>query len=229
MSDLLQTKLGYTFKRHALLRNAITHPSFVNEHKLDLSESNARLEFLGDAVLQLAMSDYLYHRHLDMPEGELTKMRASLVCENGLATIAKNLELGNFLLLGQGEAKEGGREKDSILSDDLEAIFGAVYLDGGIEETRHVIVSLFEPHIDRVLKQARDFKSTLQEILQKNGSETATYMIINEEGPAHQKTFTAQVSHRGKPLGVGIGQSKKAAEQEAAKIALDKLNLRPSE
>ena len=225
MSDQLQTKLGYTFKRHALLKNAITHPSFVNEQKLDLSESNARLEFLGDAVLQLAISDYLYHLHPDMTEGELTKRRASLVCEAGLSTIAKNLELGNFLLLGQGEAKEGGREKDSILSDALEAIFGAVFLDGGIEETRHVILSLFEPHIDKVLKQARDFKSTLQEHLQKNGAATATYAIVHDEGPPHQKTFTSEVYHMGKVLGAGKGQSKKAAEQEAAKMALESLNL----
>jgi len=225
MSDQLQTKLGYTFKRHALLRNAITHPSFVNEQKLALSESNARLEFLGDAVLQLAISDYLYHRHPDMPEGELTKMRASLVCEAGLATIAKNLELGNFLLLGQGEAKEGGREKGSILSDALEAVFGAVFLDGGVEETRHVILSLFEPHIDKVLKQAKDFKSTLQELLQKNGHETAGYSIVHEDGLPHQKVFTAQVSHRGKVLGTGKGPSKKTAEQEAAKMALESMGV----
>jgi ribonuclease-3 len=167
MNDKIESRLGYTFKRHALLKHAITHPSFVHEHGIDSTESNARLEFLGDAVLQLVVSDYLYHIHPDMPEGELTKMRSGLVCELSLATVAKELKFGDFLLLGQGEVKEGGRAKDSILADAMEAIIGAMYLDGGIEETRNIIERLFMSNTDKLLRQAQDFKSTLQEYLQK--------------------------------------------------------------
>ena len=225
MSDELQTKLGYTFKRHALLRSALTHSSFAHEQKLEPIESNERLEFLGDAVLELCISDLLYHRYADMDEGELTKKRATFVCESTLAEIAKKLGLGNFLLLGQGEAREGGRGKDSILADALESIIGAVFLDGGIEETSNVIKNLFEPIVDKKSKQTTDSKSMLQEILQKKNKTTATYTIIHEEGPPHQKTFTASVSHEGRKLGTGKGSSKKAAEQEAAKAALEKMKM----
>ena len=224
MTDILQTKLGYTFKRHALLRSALTHSSFAHEQKLNPAESNQRLEFLGDAVLELCISDVLYHRYADMDEGELTKKRASFVCESTLAEIAKDLGLGNFLLLGQGEAREGGREKDSILADALESILGAVFLDGGIEETSNIVRNLFGPVMDKKIKQTTDSKSLLQEILQKQSKTTASYEIIHEEGPPHQKIFTSSVFHDGKKLGTGKGSSKKAAEQEAAKAALEKMN-----
>jgi ribonuclease-3 len=223
MSDQLQTNLGYTFKRHSLLKHAITHSSFVHEQKLDASDSNERLEFLGDAVLELCISDFLYHRYPDMSEGDLTKKRASLVCETSLASLARGLSIGNFILLGQGEASEGGREKESILSDVFESILGAIFLDGGLEEVRALILRLYEPIADKVSKQSKDFKSALQEYLQKNSHETAIYTIINEEGPPHKKIFTAQASHKGKILGTGTGGSKKAAEQEAAKVALEKV------
>ena len=223
MSDELQTKLGYTFKRHALLRSALTHSSFAHEHKLSSAESNQRLEFLGDAVLELCISDVLYHRYADMDEGELTKRRALFVCESTLAEIAKKLGLGNFLLLGQGEAREGGREKDSILADALESILGAVFLDGGIEETSNIVRNLFEPIMDKKSKHTTDSKSLLQEILQKQSKTTAFYEIIHEEGPPHRKIFTSSVFHDGKKLGTGKGSSKKAAEQEAAKAALEKM------
>jgi len=226
MSDELQTRLGYTFKRHNLLRHAVTHASFIHEQKLAASESNERLEFLGDAVLELCISDFLYHRYSDMAEGDLTKRRASLVCEGSLAGIARSLKLGSFLLLGQGEAQEGGREKDSILSDALESILGAVFLDGGMEEVRQVVLRLFEPIVDKAVRQVKDHKSTLQEYLQKQSQETATYEIIREEGPPHQKTFTSQAIHKGKVLGTGTGASKKAAEQAAAKMALEKLRIK---
>ena len=226
MSDELQTGLGYTFRRHALLRHAVTHSSFVHEHGLDHAHSNERLEFLGDAVLELCISDFLYHRFPEMAEGDLTKRRAGLVCESSLAELARSLKLGNFLLLGQGEAHEGGREKDSILSDALESVLGAVFLDGGLEEARLVVMRLFEPIVDKVVKQLKDYKSTLQEYLQKNSHETATYTIIKEEGPPHHRVFTAQASHRDKVLGKGSGGSKKAAEQAAAKMALETIGIK---
>jgi len=221
MSGELQTNLGYTFERHGLLRNAVTHTSFAHEQKLNPLDSNERLEFLGDAVIELCISDMLYHKYPDLAEGELTRKRASLVCESSLAALARSIKLGKFLLLGQGEAREGGREKDSILSDAFESVIGAMYLDGGMEETLHVIKRLFEPLLDA--PQEKDSKSTLQEILQKNGDETATYEIISEEGPPHQRIFTANAIHKGKVLGTGTGTSKKAAEQEAAYMALKSL------
>jgi len=223
MSDQLQTKLGYEFKRHSLLKHAITHASFVHEQQLSQSDSNERLEFLGDAVLELCISDFLYHRYPDLPEGELTKKRAALVCEATLAKLARSLLVGEFILLGQGEAAEGGRNKDSILSDVMESILGAIYLDGGLEEVHALILRMYEPIADKASRQTKDFKSTLQEYLQKNGNETAIYTIINEEGPAHKKLFTAQAMHKNKVLGTGTGNSKKLAEQEAAKMALEKL------
>ncbi|MCL2199961.1 MAG: ribonuclease III [Defluviitaleaceae bacterium] len=222
MSDL-QTNLGYTFGRHSLLKHAITHSSFVHEQKLETADSNERLEFLGDAVLELCISDFLYHRYPEMNEGELTKKRATLVCEATLATLARKLKIGEFILLGQGEAAEGGREKDSILSDVFESILGAIFLDGGMEEVRALILRLYEPIADKTSKKTKDFKSTLQEVLQKQSHETALYTIIKEEGPAHKKEFTAQASHQGKILGTGVGGSKKTAEQEAAKMALETL------
>lgn len=223
MSDQLQSNLGYTFKRHSLLKHAITHSSFVHEQKLDPSDSNERLEFLGDAVLELCVSDFLYHRYPDMSEGDLTKKRATLVCESCLAGLARSLNIGNFLLLGQGESAEGGREKDSILSDAMESILGAVFLDGGLEEARALVLSLYKSIADNASKQAKDYKSALQEFLQKNSHETAIYTITKEDGSAHKKTFTAQATHKGKILSTGTGGSKKSAEQEAAKMALKKL------
>ena len=225
MSDQLQTNLGYTFARHSLLKHAITHSSFVHEQKLSVSDSNERLEFLGDAVLELCISDFLYHRYPDMTEGDLTKKRASLVCEASLAGLARSLKIGEFLLLGQGEAAEGGREKDSILSDAMESILGAIFLDGGLEEARALILRLFEPIADKATSKIKDYKSTLQEHLQKKNDGTATYKIINEDGPPHRKTFTAQAIYKGKMLGSGKGGSKKQAEQDAAKAALKALKI----
>jgi len=223
MSDALQTKLGYDFKRNALLRQAVTHTSFVHEQGLNQDESNERLEFLGDAVLELCISDFLYHRFPDLTEGELTQRRARLVCEETLAKVARALQLGDYLLLGQGEAREKGREKDSILSDALESVFGALYLDGGLDAVQNIVVRLFSFIADDAKKLGKDHKTTLQEVLQKNSRETAVYKIISEEGPAHKKIFTAEVSHQGKALGDGVGGSKKEAEQKAAAVALLRL------
>jgi ribonuclease-3 len=220
MSDQLQTNLGYEFKRHSLLKHAITHSSFVHEQKLHQLDSNERLEFLGDAVLELCMSDFLYHRYPEMSEGDLTKKRAALVCESTLATLARGLSIGTFILLGQGEASEGGREKDSILSDVFDSILGAIFLDGGIEEVRALILRLYEPIADKTSVGKKDYKTALQEHLQRKGNATAVYSIIKETGPAHKKVFTAQATHKGKVIGTGTGASKKNAEQEAARVAL---------
>ena len=223
MSDALQTQLNYDFKRTALLRQAVTHSSFVHEQGLKQDESNERLEFLGDAVLELCISDFLYHRFSHLSEGELTQRRAKLVCEDTLASVAKSLKLGEYLLLGQGEAREKGREKPSILSDALESVFGAIYLDGGLDAVRNLIGRLFSPLAEDAKKTAKDNKSILQEILQKNSRETAVYEITSEEGPPHKKQFTAMVLHQGKILGRGNGRSKKEAEQAAATQALTKF------
>ena len=223
MSDALQTQLNYDFKRSALLRQAVTHTSFVHEQGLGADESNERLEFLGDAVLELCISDFLYHRYSHLSEGELTQRRAKLVCEDTLAGVAKNIKLGDYLLLGQGEAREKGREKPSILSDALESVFGAIYLDGGLDAVRNVITRLFASLAEDAKKTAKDSKSVLQELLQKNSRETAVYEIISEDGPAHKKEFVARVLHQKKMLGKGAGRSKKEAEQAAAAEALAKL------
>ena len=223
MSDALQTQLGYDFKRTALLRQAVTHSSFVHEQGLGADESNERLEFLGDAVLELCISDFLYHKYSNLTEGQLTQRRANLVCESTLAGVARTLKLGDYLLLGQGEAREKGREKDSILSDALESVFGAIFLDGGIDAIRNIIFGIFAPLAEKATKQKKDSKSTLQELLQKNSRETAVYEIISESGPSHQRLFTSNVSHMGKMLGKGQGRSKKEAEQNAAKVALAKI------
>jgi len=223
MSDALQTQLKYDFKRTALLRQAVTHSSFVHEQGLGPDESNERLEFLGDAVLEICISDFLYHRFANLSEGELTQRRAKLVCEATLAGIAKNIKLGDYLLLGQGEAREKGREKHSILSDALESVFGAIYLDGGLDAVRDVINRMFAPLAEDAKKTSKDSKSVLQELLQKNSRETAVYEIISEEGPPHKRQFAAMVLHKGKELGSGTGRSKKDAEQAAATQALAKL------
>ena len=220
MSDNLQTLLGYDFKRSALLRQAVTHASFIHEQGLPQDESNERLEFLGDAVLELCISDFLYHKFSNVPEGELTQLRANLVCEPTLAGIARELKLGSYLLLGQGEAREKGREKDSILADALEAVFGALYLVGGLDVVRNTIVRLFSHIASKPAKRAKDSKSLLQEILQKNSRETAIYAIVSESGPDHQKHFVAEVSHNNVKLSRGEGKTKKEAEQQAAKAAL---------
>jgi ribonuclease-3 len=213
----LQKKLGYVFKQPSLLMQALTHSSYANERGTE--SCNERLEFLGDAVLEVTVSDFLYHRYRTLSEGELTKKRASLVYESSLADTARDCGLGPLLRLGRGEAMSGGGRRDSILSDAMEAVFGAVYLDGGFEAAREVILRLLSPKADQA-DLMKDYKSTLQEVLQKDSSETAEYKIIREEGPPHSREFTAQVTHRGRRLGEGTGRSKKEAEQNAARAAL---------
>jgi len=212
----LQKALGYTFRNEAHLRLALTHPST----KLP---DNQRLEFLGDAVLEFCVSDMLYQKYTGLQEGELTARRAALVCERTLSVLARSLDLGRCLVMGHGEEQTGGREKPSILADAMEAVLAAVYLDGGIEEARKVILRLFEEDEKLIAWCGHDDKSALQEYTQANGLDLPAYAIIAQEGPDHNRSFTAQVIIMGKPVAIGTGHSKKAAEQAAAKQALKQL------
>ena len=214
--------MGYMFNAPLLLRQAMTHASYVHEEKLGPNKSNERLEFLGDAVLELCVSDLLYNRFPDLPEGKLTRRRAGLVCEDSLAGLARELGVGDAILMGVGANQAGSRDFNSILSDAMEALFGAVYLDGGLMPVRALIFRLFEPLVDKVNAPPKDYKSALQEILQKNSRATAVYEISDAQGPSHNKTFTAYVTHMGVKIGEGKGRSKKEAEQNAAKEALKK-------
>ena len=222
--DNLQLALGYKFRNPKFLKQALTHKSYAYENQLSPSASNERLEFLGDAVLELGVSDCLFTLYPNMPEGKLTQSRASLVCESTLATLARDFSLGTYLLLGNGEDQSGGREKPSLLADVFEALLGAVYLDGGAEAARNLVVHLFTP-LATNLPQQRDAKSTLQEILQKKSGETAAYNTINQIGPPHERCFVVHVTHQGRILAQGSGRSKKEAEQNAAEAALEKMNF----
>ena len=219
----LQARLGYKFHAPILLQRAMTHASYVNEEGLKAADSNERLEFLGDAVLEVCVSDLLYHRFPNQPEGKLTQRRAGLVCEPTLAKLARDLGVGEALIMGVGASQSGGHELDSVLSDAMEALFGAVYLDGGFDAVRALIHRLVTPLADTISAPPRDYKTVLQEILQKNSKGTAVYRIIDENGPSHNKEFTAEVLYQGRVLGMGRGQSKKDAEQKAAHEALNGL------
>ena len=204
--------LGYTFRDEALLRRALTHPSVGKN-------DNQRLEFLGDAVLQLLMSEALYRSHPEEREGALTHRRALLVCEAALSAIAKKLGLGEALEMDKGEERTGGRDKPSVLCDTMEAVLAAVYLDGGMEAARGVVERCW-PDEDQVSRPLQDAKGALQEALQKDGGESPTYEIIGRSGPPHAPVFRAAVSWHGKKLAEGEGKTKKQAEQEAALSAL---------
>lgn len=217
-----ESVISYQFNDPELLIQALTHSSYANENKLKKNQSNERLEFLGDAVLELVTSDYLYTNYPKQLEGELTKYRASLVCEPSLAVIGKAIDIGKFLLLGKGEASSGGRRRASIVSDAVEALIGAIYLDGGIEKASDFIRNfLFRQIKDR--NHFIDSKTMLQEYIQKNSEIPLVYKVIDELGPDHDKEFTVVVSHNGFVIGTGIGKSKKEAEQRAALDALDKM------
>ena len=218
--EKLQKVIGYTFKDPALLEQALSHSSYANERKLP-SGSNERLEFLGDSVLSIVVSDYLY-KNLNVAEGELTKMRASLVCEKSLHIFAKQIDLGAFMLLGKGEENTGGRERPSILADAFEAVIAAIYLDGGMEPVSKHILRFMPKDIRHAKKPVfNDFKTVLQEIVQKNPEEKVEYVLIGEEGPDHNKRFVVEVCLNDQVIGKGSGKSKKEAEQLAAKEALE--------
>lgn len=220
---MLEKNLGYEFKKRELLNNALVHKSYIKKDG-NLS-NNERLEFLGDSVLGFTVAEYLYRNYKNLPEGELTKVRSTVVCESCLFKIAVKIGLGEAIYMGKGEEQSEGRKRPSILSDAMEAVFAAIYLDGGIDEAKRVILSLLKEEIENAVsgRDAKDYKTVLQELVQKNNSFAPTYMLIKEEGPDHAKIFTSAVSLNGEILGQGAGKTKKEAEKEAAKIALEKL------
>lgn len=217
---LLQQKIKYTFKDPDILRNALTHSSYANEtHSPEMS--NERLEFLGDAVLSIIVSDYLFQNFRHIPEGELTRLRAASVCERSLYEFAKKMGLGQHLFLSRGEQNTGGRERPSILADAFEALIAAIYLDGGIEKAREFVLSFVSVSIDGQQRLAfKDYKTALQEIIQQNPEDRLVYVPAGESGPDHNKTFRVEVTINSNIVGVGEGRSKKDAEQNAAKEAL---------
>lgn len=215
----LEGKLDYQFKNFTWLHKAMRHSSYTNEHHMDRLGCNERLEFLGDAILEMVSSEFLYDEYPNMPEGQLSKMRASLVCEPTLAFDAKELELGKYLLLGKGEERTGGRLRDSIVSDAVEATIGAIYKDGGLEPARRFILRYILNDVEH--KQLfHDSKTILQEKVQQVGGSVLEYAIVDEQGPDHDKCFIAEVKLNGKVIGRGKGRTKKAAEQQAAYQAL---------
>ena len=218
----LEEKIGYQFQNPALLENALTHSSYANEHRGEGLTSNERLEFLGDSVLGLLVADYLFHEHPDMPEGELTRTRAALVCEGSLYEVAKSLNLGRCLRLGKGEDAGGGRKRPSILADATEAMLAAVYLDGGMEAVRPIIRALILDK-ERENSAGRDYKTALQELVQRRPGATVSYRLVRERGPDHCRSFEMEASVDGGVIGTGEGRTKKEAEQMAAKAALEKL------
>ncbi|MGN0536891.1 MAG: ribonuclease III [Acutalibacteraceae bacterium] len=217
----LQKRIGYTFKNIEYLETALTHSSYANETKKSV-QCNERLEFLGDSVLSIVVSDYIFRNCPDLPEGELTKLRAYLVCEKTLCRFSKALGVGNCLRLSRGEHNLHGQDRPSILADAFEAIIAAIYMDGGLEEARRFILSFVKPEIDNPRPRLfKDYKTTLQEIIQQNPEEHLQYVLTGESGPDHNKHFTVEVHLNSNVIGKGGGRSKKEAEQQAAREALE--------
>ncbi len=224
--EKLEANLGYKFKNKGLLHNALSHSSYANETHSVLG-SYERLEFLGDAVLSLVVAQYLYEKFPDKPEGELTKLRASLVCEKSLCNFARELEIGDFLLLGKGEEQSGGRERASILADVFEAILAAMYLDGGMDVAEKHVLRFIKNELNHTEDEVfYDYKTTLQEVVQRNPEERVTYVLSAESGPDHNKSFTVEVMLNSSVIGTGTGKSKKRAEQMAAKDALRLMGIK---
>ena len=217
-----EESIGYRFRNKDFLIEALTHSSYANERKHSKYNHNERLEFLGDSVLGLVISDYLFINYPSLPEGELTKTRAKIVCETTLSNCAKSIGLGEYLMLGKGEDTTGGRKRQSLLADAFESVIGAIYLDKGLDDCRNFILIVMKDIISDALsvKIFIDFKTRLQEIIQNDSNVKITYEIVSEKGPDHNKTFYTQVKKDNKILGYGKGKSKKESEQNAAKMAL---------
>ncbi|OUN07691.1 ribonuclease III [Flavonifractor sp. An92] len=218
----LEETLGYTFRDPSLLDHALTHSSYANENRARGSQSNERLEFLGDSVLGMVTADFLYRTHPDLPEGDLTRTRAALVCEESLVEVAHAWNLGAYLKLGRGESAGGGRSRPSIQADAVEAVLAAVYLDGGIGSARKIIQKyILDAEAER--GKNRDYKTALQELVQRESGQVLQYHLVGSSGPDHAKVFTVEVTLNGKTVGRGEGHSKKEAEQNSARAAIDAL------
>ena len=220
--DELQSRIGYSFNNRDLLKQALTHSSFANEQKINKLKNYERLEFLGDAVLELVSSEFLFKENPQMPEGQLTKLRASMVCEPALAYCAKDIDLGSYMLLGKGEETTGGRYRSSITSDVMEAIIGAIILDGGIEEAKKYIYRFILSDLENKILFL-DSKTILQEEIQKKKDAQLRYELVSENGPDHNKEFAVEAYLNDVLIGSGSGRTKKAAEQQAAYEALLKM------
>ena len=223
MFEAFQQTIGYTFRNEAYLETAFTHSSFKNERGLH-RDCNERLKFLGDSVLGMISADYFYHNLSHLPEGEMTKRRAACVCEKSLFGFAQEIDLGKYILLGKGEERTGGRKRTSIMADAFEAVIAAIYLDGGIDAARDFVL----PFLKKAAMQEpsfSDYKTALQEIIQKNPDEHLSYVLVGESGPDHQKSFEVEVHLNSNVIGSGVGRSKKIAEQAAAKAALELMGI----
>ena len=220
----LQKKLRYKFRDTALLKAALTHSSYSNENRKSGAVNNERLEFLGDSVLGMTVATMIFNGKPNMPEGQMTRLRAELVCEKSLASLAAKLNLGEYLLLGHGEEKSGGRERPSILADTVEAVLAAMYLDGGFKPVERLVSEHLGPRADLPELENTDYKTSLQEVIQEKSGQTLSYHITDESGPDHMKFYTVEVRLNGKSIGRGSGRSKKEAEQDAARTALAEIS-----
>ena len=220
----LEAAIGYQFKNVSLLQNALAHSSYANERYHNSLMSNERLEFLGDSVLGMLVAEHLYRNFPDRPEGELTRMRADMVCEQTLAKVANGLNLGEHLLLGKGEEQGGGRNRNSILADAVESVIAACYLDGGMEAAVRFVQKFILINVPLTRMHNVDYKTALQERVQQKKNQVISYRLVAESGPDHDKQFTVELSINGEVVGVGNGSSKKRAEQDAARVALEKFN-----
>lgn len=220
----LEQRIGYAFRDKSLPQTALSHSSYANEALHDGLKSYERLEFLGDSILGFVTADFLYRTFPQLHEGELTKLRAELVCENSLSVVAKQLKLGDELLLGKGEEAGGGRNRLSIIADLVESMIAAIYLDGGFDEAKKFIYRFVLSDVQARLRENADYKTQLQEIVQRKKDQVLVYTVLSEDGPDHDKHFTVSVSLNGKPLGTGEGTSKKRAEQAAARKAIEELD-----
>lgn len=223
MLTKLEQGLGYTFRNKALLENALTHSSYANENRERHLPDNERLEFLGDSILGFVVAEYLYRNFPDKPEGELTRIRADLVCERNLAEAAATVELGSYLLLGHGEEQGGGRKRDSIVSDAMESVIAASFMDGGFAAAKEIIDRLILSNIPKGRPRNFDYKTAFQELVQRKKDQQIHYELTGESGPDHDKHFEVEVLLNGKAVGRGVGSSKKRAEQAAAEAAIEAL------
>ena len=219
----LEAAIGYRFRNIQLLQNALTHSSYANERWHNSLLSNERLEFLGDSVLGMLVAEYLYRNFPNRPEGELTRMRADMVCERTLAEAANGIGLGNHLLLGHGEEQGGGRNRDSILADAMESVIAACFLDGGIEAALKIVQQFILVEVPVTKLHNADYKTKLQELVQQKKNQVLSYALVGQSGPDHDKKFDVEVSLNGSVVGSGSGSSKKRAEQDAARAAIEKL------